>query len=117
MTGKKEMTILPKNFSTDSDLISGIIIFGFGGLHEKGCTIMNEDVLLVDASGLKCPLPVLKARKALQGLEVGSKIRVVSTDPASPLDFKHFCATKGHVLIAVDEDHDKFEFTIQKASD
>ena len=75
---------------------------------------MDEDVLLVDASGLRCPLPVLKARKALKGVAVGFKIRVVSTDPASPLDFKHFCSTKGHVLISIDEGDEKFEFIIQK---
>ena len=52
---------------------------------------MNDEITFVDASGLKCPLPVLKARKALEGLAQGDKLRVISTDPASPLDFKHFC--------------------------
>ena len=52
---------------------------------------MNDDVTLVDATGLRCPLPVLKARKAMKTLNKGAQIRVWSTDPASPLDFRHFC--------------------------
>ena len=65
---------------------------------------MVEEITLVDASGLKCPLPVLKARKAIKNLEAGACIRVISTDPASPLDFKHFCNTSGHELITITED-------------
>ena len=58
-------------------------------LSEKANYQMDDEITLVDASGLKCPLPVLKARKALQSLTDGDKLRVISTDPASPLDFKH----------------------------
>ena len=76
---------------------------------------MDDEITLVDASGLKCPLPVLKARKALQSLEDGDKLRVISTDPASPLDFKHFCNSKGHSLISVEEKEESFEFVIVKS--
>ena len=78
---------------------------------------MDDEITLVDASGLKCPLPVLKARKALQSLTVGDKLRVISTDPASPLDFKHFCNSKGHSLISVEEKEESFEFVIVKSCD
>ena len=54
-------------------------------LSEKANYQMDDEITLVDASGLKCPLPVLKARKALQSLTDGDKLRVISTDPASPL--------------------------------
>ena len=76
---------------------------------------MDDEITLVDASGLKCPLPVLKARKALQSLTDGDKLRVISTDPASPLDFKHFCNSKGHSLISVEEKEESFEFVIAKS--
>ena len=76
---------------------------------------MDDVITLVDASGLKCPLPVLKARKALQSLTDGDKLRVISTDPASPLDFKHFCNSKGHSLLSVEEKEESFEFMILKS--
>ena len=78
---------------------------------------MNDERNFVDASGLKCPLPVLKARKALEGLAQGDKLRVISTDPASPLDFKHFCNSKGHSLLSMEENGDSFEFVIVKAGE
>ena len=83
-------------------------------LSEKANYQMDDEITLVDASGLKCPLPVLKARKALQSLTDGDKLRVISTDPASPLDFKHFCNSKGHSLISVEEKEGSFEFVIVK---
>ena len=84
-------------------------------LSEKANYQMDDEITLVDASGLKCPLPVLKARKALQSLTDGDKLRVISTDPASPLDFKHFCNSKGHFLICVEEKEESFEFVIVKS--
>ena len=84
-------------------------------LSEKANYQMDDELTLVDASGLKCPLPVLKARKALQSLTDGDKLRVISTDPASPLDFKHFCNSKGHSLISVEEKEESFEFVIVKS--
>ena len=84
-------------------------------LSEKANYQMDDEITLVDASGLKCPLPVLKARKALQSLTDGDKLRVIFTDPASPLDFKHFCNSKGHSLISVEEKEESFEFVIVKS--
>lgn len=50
----------------------------------------------VDAVGLKCPLPVLKARKALLRLAPGALLRVVADDPMAEIDMPHFCAEAGH---------------------
>lgn len=50
----------------------------------------------VDALGLKCPLPVLKARKALLRLEPGCLLRVLADDPMAEIDMPHFCAASGH---------------------
>ncbi len=53
----------------------------------------------LDAKGLLCPLPVLKARKRLQALETGQVLRVVADDPAAIIDVPHFCNEAGHTLV------------------
>ena len=52
--------------------------------------ILTEDILL-DARGLECPIPVLKARKLAQNAKNGDKIKVLCTDPLAEMDFKHYC--------------------------
>ena len=54
----------------------------------------------LDASGLLCPLPVLKARRRLAGLRPGEVLRLRADDPAAPLDVAHFCREQGHSLLA-----------------
>lgn len=58
----------------------------------------------LDARGLLCPLPVLKARKRLSGMQSGQVLRVLADDPAAVIDVPHFCAESGHELIATSED-------------
>ncbi len=58
----------------------------------------------IDATGLLCPLPVLKARKRLLGMAPGNVLRLVATDPAAVVDVPHFCAEAGHELISTGED-------------
>ena len=53
----------------------------------------------VDAAGLICPLPVLRARKRLAELPQGAMLRLVTTDPAAEVDVPHFCREAGHTLI------------------
>lgn len=53
----------------------------------------------LDARGLLCPLPVLKARKRLQSLAPGQVLRMLATDPAAAIDVPHFCAEAGHTLL------------------
>ncbi|MFQ5623069.1 MAG: sulfurtransferase TusA family protein [Paracoccaceae bacterium] len=54
----------------------------------------------LDALGLLCPLPVLKARKRLKALAAGEVLRIVADDPAAAVDVPHFCAEQGHALVA-----------------
>ena len=56
----------------------------------------------LDAVGLLCPLPVLKARKRLQPLASGQVLRMRADDPAAMVDVPHFCAEAGHRLLASD---------------
>lgn len=53
----------------------------------------------LDALGLLCPLPVLKARKRLKALAPGQVLRVLASDPAAIVDIPHFCAESGHEFL------------------
>ena len=69
----------------------------------------------LDASGLNCPLPILRAKKALTALESGKILRVISTDPGSVKDFESFAKQTGNKLLESGEEGGKFVFLIQKA--
>ncbi len=60
---------------------------------------MTEITETVDAIGLLCPLPVLKARKRLRSLTTGAVLQVLADDPAAILDMQHFCAESGHTFL------------------
>ncbi len=74
------------------------------------------DDTLLDTTGLKCPLPVLKAKKAMRALDAGQVLRVLATDPDSPQDFQHFCATTGDELLAWSEADGVFTYRIKKST-
>ena len=67
----------------------------------------------LDVRGLMCPLPVLKARKALKRLAPGTTLAVLATDPASVIDFKHFCETTSFELLGWREDAGVYAFRIR----
>jgi tRNA 2-thiouridine synthesizing protein A len=69
---------------------------------------------LLDVQGLACPLPVLRANRALRGLPAGAKLTVLATDPASAKDFKAFCAETGHELLSFGEAAGVFRFVLRK---
>ncbi|HXP05731.1 MAG TPA: sulfurtransferase TusA family protein [Stellaceae bacterium] len=58
----------------------------------------------LDATGLLCPLPVLKARRALRDVPAGGVLEVLATDPGAVKDFEHFCRTTGCELLAAGEE-------------
>jgi tRNA 2-thiouridine synthesizing protein A len=70
---------------------------------------------LLDARGLKCPLPVLRARKAMQRLAPGAVLQVLATDPGTVKDFEAFCEATGHELLESREQGNEFLFRIRKA--
>jgi tRNA 2-thiouridine synthesizing protein A len=53
----------------------------------------------LDVKGLNCPLPILRAKKALQGMSAGSTLEVLVTDPGAAKDFEAFCRTTGNELV------------------
>ena len=68
--------------------------------------------LSLDLTGLKCPLPVLKARRQLAQMTDGV-LEVTADDPAAPLDFEHFCDTAGYQLLRNDAEGGIFTFHIR----
>lgn len=74
------------------------------------------DVLL-NARGLKCPLPVLRAGKLLKTLAAGDVLRVEATDAAAPKDFRAFCDATGAMLRESREDGGVYFFIIEKPGD
>ncbi|SHH79824.1 sulfurtransferase TusA family protein [Marivita hallyeonensis] len=75
-------------------------------------TPMMEEL---DATGLLCPLPVLKARKRLLSLPSGAALVIRTDDPAAIVDVPHFCNEAGHALENSQEDGDAMIWTIRKA--
>lgn len=67
----------------------------------------------LDLSGLKCPLPVLKARRAIKDMAAGSLLEVLADDPAAELDFAHFCETGGHELLETSRNADGDAFMLR----
>ena len=69
----------------------------------------------LDASGLNCPLPILRAKKALNTLDSGKILRIIATDPGSVKDFEAFAKQTGNELMESGEEGGKFVFLIKKA--
>ena len=69
---------------------------------------------ILDTKGLNCPLPVLKARRALKEVAVGDCLTVLATDPAAGIDFRHFCNTTGHELVESSEADGVLTFVIRR---
>lgn len=75
---------------------------------------MDESFLEVDARGLQCPLPLLKAKKGLNTLPAGALLRVLSTDAGSVRDFRVFCEQSGNSLVESTEVDGSYVFLIRK---
>jgi tRNA 2-thiouridine synthesizing protein A len=69
----------------------------------------------LDASGLNCPLPILRAKKALNTMDSGKILRIIATDPGSVKDFEAFAKQTGNELLESTEAGGKYEFLIKKA--
>ena len=72
--------------------------------------------IILDARGLKCPLPVLRARKSMREVAPGGLLKVLATDPGAPKDFVHFCETTGHELVESSESDGVYSLVIRKSA-
>lgn len=69
----------------------------------------------LDAKGLNCPLPILRAKKAINELSSGQVLKIIATDPGSVKDFEAFCKQTGNTLLSSAEVGGAFEFMIKKS--
>ena len=75
---------------------------------------MTGSQQILDLRGLKCPLPVLKARKALQPMVPGTQIWLETTDPLAVIDVPAFCNENGHKLLETEELEDHHRFLVER---
>lgn len=68
----------------------------------------------LDATGLFCPLPVLKTRRAMQRIEIGDTLTVMATDPVSRIDMRHYCNTSGNELVEAREEDGVLIYVIRR---
>ena len=69
---------------------------------------------LVDAKGLNCPLPILRAKKALKDVAVGGTLEVLATDPGAVKDFEAFCRVTGNELLESQVEDGIYQFLIKR---
>lgn len=75
---------------------------------------MTNDTDTLDALGLLCPLPVLKARKRLKSMPDGALLRILADDPAAVVDVPHFCSEAGHALVSQSDETSHQIYVIRK---
>jgi tRNA 2-thiouridine synthesizing protein A len=77
---------------------------------------MNMADQVLDVKGLNCPLPILRAKKALKAMPVGATLQVLATDPGAVKDFEAFCRTTGNELLESKAEDKLFSFVIKRTS-
>ena len=75
---------------------------------------MSEFDHQVDVRGLNCPLPILRAKKAIAKINIGETLEVLSTDPGSVKDFEAFANQTGNELLASEDNNGEFRFLLKK---
>lgn len=70
---------------------------------------------LLDTKGLNCPLPILKAKKALKGMTAGQVLEIQATDPGSVADFAAFCNQTGNELLSQSNEGNVYKFEIKRS--
>lgn len=76
---------------------------------------MSDVAQELDARGLNCPLPILKAKKAINSINSGEVLKIIATDPGSVKDFEAFAKQTGHELMESAEAGGEFTFLIKKS--
>jgi len=76
---------------------------------------MSDETKHLDTTGLNCPMPILRARKALKELQSGDILRVTATDPGSVKDFEAFAKQTGNELLESSTEGETFVYRLKKA--
>ncbi len=77
---------------------------------------MNQEVRILDVKGLNCPMPLLKAKKALNDMAAGEQLLVSATDPGSERDFEVFAKQSGNTLLEATQEDGVFTYLLKKKS-
>lgn len=72
------------------------------------------ELIVVDATGLQCPMPLLKAKRALNAMQAGQQLRVLATDQGSVRDFRVFAEQSGHLLLDSTEADGIYNYLLEK---
>lgn len=75
---------------------------------------MSENSHSLDARGLSCPLPILRTKKAIAGLQSGEVLEITATDPGSVKDLDSFCSQTGNQMLSSVQANGEFQFRIRK---
>jgi tRNA 2-thiouridine synthesizing protein A len=81
--------------------------------EEVSMDVLKEDQVL-DCSGMLCPMPVVKASKAIKTMEVGQVLKMIATDPGAPPDMEAWSRQTGHELLRSMQEDGKFIFFIRR---
>ncbi|MES9843583.1 MAG: sulfurtransferase TusA family protein [Candidatus Sedimenticola sp. PURPLELP] len=76
---------------------------------------MSQNIQTLDARNLNCPLPILRTKKAINGMESGEVLEITATDPGSVKDLDSFCSQTGHEMLSSQEADGEFIFRIKKS--
>lgn len=77
-------------------------------------TEKSEHEMMLDTSGLLCPMPVIKVQNQLKTMDVGSVLEVLCTDPGTKNDIPTWCRINGHEVLSMEECDDTIKFSIKK---
>lgn len=75
----------------------------------------TAETIFLDVKGLRCPMPLLKAKQALNRMQPGQRLQVEATDPGSVADFQTFCRQTGHQLEHFETAADLYRYTLVKS--
>lgn len=76
-----------------------------------------SQIIQIDVRGLRCPLPVLRLRKALGAVAPGAAVWLLADDPIAVVDIPHFCAEAGHDMVRVEDRGDAQAYLVRRAPD
>jgi tRNA 2-thiouridine synthesizing protein A len=76
-------------------------------------SVKSDQVL--DCSGMACPMPILKTKKAVDALQIGQVLKMIATDAGSVSDMTAWTSKTGHQLVAQEKEGDKFIFYVKRA--
>lgn len=90
-------------------------IYSFATMAWRARAVPAEVTVEVDACGLQCPMPLLHAKRALNRMQAGDRLRVLATDQGSVRDFRVFAEQSGHTLLASEERAGVYIHLLQKS--